>query len=93
MKGFPKLEHHFPSEIVHDAKRHQLTCILGEENAWRTLSPVECARLQTLPDGHTSSVSQRQRNRCLGDGWSVDVIAWLLRPLNPGKQRLVVRHD
>lgn len=44
----------------------------------RKLSPVECERLQTLPDNYTAGVSDRQRYRQLGNGWTVDVIAHIL---------------
>lgn len=45
----------------------------------RSLTPVEAERLQTLPDGYTEGVSKTQRYRCLGNGWTVDVIAHILR--------------
>jgi len=41
----------------------------------RKLTPVECERLQTLPDGWTGGVSDSQRYKALGNGWTVDVIA------------------
>lgn len=44
----------------------------------RKLTPVECERLQTLPDGYTAGVPDPQRYKCLGNGWTVDVIAWIL---------------
>ena len=44
----------------------------------RKLSPVECERLQTLPDNYTAGVSDRQRYKQLGNGWTVDVIAHIL---------------
>lgn len=44
----------------------------------RKLSPVECERLQTLPDGYTDCISNSQRYKCLGNGWTVDVIAHIL---------------
>lgn len=44
----------------------------------RKLSPVECERLQTLPDNYTEGVSNTQRYRQLGNGWTVDVIAHIL---------------
>lgn len=44
----------------------------------RKLSPVECERLQTLPDNYTAGVSNTQRYRQLGNGWTVDVIAHIL---------------
>lgn len=41
----------------------------------RKLSPVECERLQTLPDAYTDCVSNTQRYKCLGNGWTVDIIS------------------
>jgi DNA (cytosine-5)-methyltransferase 3A len=41
----------------------------------RRLTPTECERLQTVPDGYTNCVSDTQRYRMLGNGWTVDVIA------------------
>lgn len=41
----------------------------------RKLTPIECERLQTLPDNYTSGISNSQRYKCLGNGWTVDVIA------------------
>lgn len=44
----------------------------------RKLSPVECERLQTLPDNYTEGVSNTQRYKQLGNGWTVNVIAHIL---------------
>ena len=44
----------------------------------RKLTPVECERLQTLPDEYTSGISDSQRYKCLGNGWTVDVIVNIL---------------
>lgn len=44
---------------------------------WRKLTPIECERLQTLPDNYTEGVSNTQRYKMLGNGWTVDVIAHL----------------
>lgn len=41
----------------------------------RKLTPVECERLQTLPDNYTEGISNTQRYKCIGNGWTVDVIA------------------
>lgn len=43
----------------------------------RKLTPVECERLQTLPDNWTAGVSDTQRYKAIGNGWTVDVIAWI----------------
>lgn len=40
----------------------------------RKLTPVECERLQTLPDGYTEAVSNTQRYKGLGNGWTAEVI-------------------
>lgn len=45
----------------------------------RKLTPVECERLQTLPDGWTAGVSNTQRYKAIGNGWTVDVIAHILK--------------
>lgn len=41
----------------------------------RKLTPLECERLQTLPDGYTEGISNTQRYKAIGNGWTVDVIA------------------
>jgi DNA (cytosine-5)-methyltransferase 3A len=41
----------------------------------RKLNPIECERLQTLPDNYTEWVSDSQRYKMLGNWWTVDVIA------------------
>ena len=41
----------------------------------RKLTPIECERLQTLPDNYTEWVSDSQRYKMLGNWWTVDVIA------------------
>jgi len=49
-----------------------------EEFFYRNLTATECERLQTVPSGYTQSVSESQRTRMLGNGWTVDVIAHIL---------------
>lgn len=44
----------------------------------RKLHPIECERLQTLTDNYTEGISNTQRYKCLGNGWTVDVIAHIL---------------
>ena len=41
----------------------------------RKLTPIECERLQTVPDNYSAIVSNSQRYKMLGNGWTVDVIA------------------
>lgn len=46
-----------------------------DEVKYRWLTPNECEALQTLPTDYTSVVSDNQRTRLIGLGWTVDVIA------------------
>lgn len=48
----------------------------------RKLTPIECERLQTLPDNYTEGVSNSQRYRALGNGWTADIIAHIFKNLN-----------
>lgn len=48
----------------------------------RKLTPVECERLQTVPDNYTDCVSNTQRYKMLGNGWTVDVIAHIFKNLS-----------
>ena len=61
--------------------------IIWDNNELRKLTPVECERLQTLPDNYTAvgvingkeiPISNTQRYKMIGNGWTVDVIAHIL---------------
>lgn len=60
----------------------QMSCrthaILDNELNLRRLTPTECERLQTVPDGYTECVSDTQRYRMLGNGWNIDTIVHIL---------------
>ena len=47
----------------------------------RKLTPIECERLQTLDDNYTEGISNSQRYKTLGNGWTVDVISHILKGL------------
>lgn len=47
----------------------------------RYIHPIECERLQTVPDNYTNHVSNTQRYKMLGNGWTVDVIAHIFKCL------------
>jgi DNA (cytosine-5)-methyltransferase 3A len=57
----------------------------------RKLTPIECERLQTLPDNYTEGVSNTQRYKMLGNGWTVDVVSHLFKsiPLSPLEEMMV----
>ena len=54
---------------------------LEEGKHYRYITPIECERLQTLPDNYTAGVSDSQRYKMLGNGWTVEVIAHLFDQL------------
>ena len=49
---------------------------------YRKLYPIEMERLQTVPDGYTNTASDTQARRMLGNGWTIDVIAHILKHIN-----------
>lgn len=53
------------------------------DGAVRKLSVLEAERAQTLADGYTEGVAVGHRYKAIGNGWTVDVIAHLLKGLNP----------
>jgi site-specific DNA-cytosine methylase len=55
--------------------------ITGDSITWRKLTVKECERLQTVPDGYCHAVSNSRAYHALGNGWTVDVIAHILRGL------------
>jgi site-specific DNA-cytosine methylase len=56
---------------------HIPSVVTRSEVFYRKLTPIECERLQTLPDNYTEGISNTQRYKCLGNGWTVDVISHL----------------
>lgn len=58
---------------------------LFKDGVIRKLTPIECERLQGLPDNYTSGISNSQRYKVLGNAFNVDVIAHILSfiPLSP----------
>lgn len=72
-----------------DGKSQCLMAQMGmnEPKIWhgdkfRKLTPVEWERLQTIPDKYTEGISDLQRKKCLGNGWTVDVIAHIFKSLS-----------
>jgi site-specific DNA-cytosine methylase len=55
-------------------------CNYIESNGvYRKLSCIEYERLQTLPDNYTKSIKTTERYRSIGNGWTVNVIAHILK--------------
>jgi DNA (cytosine-5)-methyltransferase 3A len=55
------------------------------DNTIRKLTPVECERLQSLPDNYTEGISNTQRYKCLGNAFNTNVIKHILRHLPEDK--------
>ncbi len=53
--------------------------IINEKYNWRKLTPIECERLQTVPENYTEGVSNTQRYKMLGNGWTVKVIEHIFK--------------
>ena len=85
-------------EIRDDGKTNCITtvpkdnvAILNDNNDYRYLTPLEYERLQTVPDNYTKvdGVSNTQRKKMLGNGWTVDIIAHIFSFINkPYKQTI-----
>ena len=50
-------------------------------NTQRKLTAIEMERLQTLPDNYTEGLSWTARGKCIGNGWTVGVIAHIFKGL------------
>ena len=50
----------------------------------RKLTPIEAERAQTLPDNYTEGVRDTNRYKCIGNGWTVDVISHIFTHLRKG---------
>jgi len=59
--------------------RHEWDSV--DKDHTRKLTVLECERLQTVPDNYTNHVSNSQRYKMLGNGWTVDVIAHIFKGL------------
>lgn len=82
-------------ELRKDGKTNTITTVqkdnvlAKDEVYWRKLTVLECERLQTVPDGYTNygmfdtvkPVSNSQRYKMLGNGWTIDVIAHIMEGL------------
>ena len=70
-----------PTVVSSIVSKINLTKDTTEDIYWRKLTPLECERLQTVPDNYTEGVSNTQRYKMLGNGWTVDVIAHIFNNL------------
>lgn len=69
--------------ITYGLEEGSRTPIKNCEGLYRKLTPLECERLQTLPDNYTDCVSNSQRYKMIGNGWTIEVISHILKNLKP----------
>jgi site-specific DNA-cytosine methylase len=67
---------------------HRQPKVALSDYEYRRLTPVECERLQTLPDDYTAGVSNSQRYKMLGNGWTVDVISHILKNMGQEEENV-----
>lgn len=55
--------------------------VMNPEMRIRKLTPIECERLQGLPDNYTEGIAKTHRYKCLGNAFNADVVAHILSHL------------
>jgi len=73
-------------EVRDDGKSNSMTLVQGdsmvqEQSVIRKLTPIECERLQSLPDNYTEGVSNTQRYKACGNAFNVEVVAHILKQI------------
>jgi DNA (cytosine-5)-methyltransferase 3A len=73
-------------EVRQDGKTNCLTTVQKDNvivkgMTWRKLTPLECERLQGLPDNYTNHVSKTQRYKMLGNGFNIPTISHIIKDL------------
>ena len=72
-------------ELRKDGKSNTITTVgkdslvVENEVFWRKLTCLECERLQTVPDDYTNHVSNSQRFKMLGNGWTIETITHIFK--------------
>lgn len=67
--------------ITTSSWQHNFKICLDEKGSLREFTPEECEQIQTLPIGYTNILSNNQRIKLIGNGWTVDVIVHILKQL------------
>ena len=61
--------------------------VLKDWNCIRKFHPIECERLQTIPENFTEGVSNTQRYKMIGNGFTIDVIAHILKNIKDQNEK------
>lgn len=72
-KGGTRKNH--DTKPFHTLRESERRCCVKTEDSYRKLYPIEIERLQTFSDNYTDGISNRQRYRCLGNSWTIDIIS------------------
>ena len=62
-------------------QNHSGMLLITDGVKYRYLTNTEAEKAMTVPVNYTEGISNRERARCLGNGWTVDVIAHILSGL------------
>lgn len=68
-------------ETCDDGDNYEYLQRADGKSSYRRLTPIEAERLQTIPDNYTAMLSDSQRYKCVGNGWTIDVITHILKYL------------
>ena len=86
---------HKCNTLMCDGNGGNLVKKIYQDNKCRKLMPIEYERLQTLPDNYTAKglmngkeikISDSRRYSAIGNGWTVDVIAHILKGIKEVKE-------
>lgn len=85
-----RIPHGYVTEELTHVQKYPTLCtvnpqchyLIVDNTMCRQLLPIECERLQTVPDNYTSIVSNNQRYKMIGNGWTIDVIAHILNHIS-----------
>jgi len=80
-RGYGKKSEYNKSNKANCLTTVQTDSMVNIKEYIRKLTPIECERLQGLPDNYTEGISNTQRYRCLGNAFNVDVVAHILKYL------------
>ncbi len=78
-KGGPvsKIEYKLKNNLPRSQIENRIM-VKNNGGSYRKLTPIECERLQGLPDNYTYGVSNTQRYKCLGNAFNVDIVTHIL---------------
>lgn len=85
--GLYQIPHGYIKEKLSEVDKYPTLCAqnpgtkhkLVLDDCVRKLTPIECERLQSLPDNYTEGISNTQRYKCLGNAFNVEVVKHILK--------------